>query len=528
MRRLSSVSSIVCLLALSPVAALAQNMGPINAPQSAVSVLNPGQYGMESFRKDPLYIKHLDQMQKLSAESKVLYQQTIADFFEAFKDLQEYSTTLINRANSSVVKSGDYLRAEEYLSMVQEYQKKKSLLETRLGAVATFTQGLKGQLMTESPGMTIGKVQTITAAIDFQPLADKLQASINLLETEVRKKQIVIVVKSNPPKPFQLLSDDFVKFSYDAKEVAKIRSEIAKNQIMSYAQQKTLTAYSNLLIQEVHRFITAYGTQEAWRANTHGPSYEKAKRTALEAIVDGFWQRSYLRQKYGINLGSISMPYKGLALGFDNWFKSLKNLTYDNPSFVMGEVTTKLKEVQNFIKTTDSKSKTFRDILDGKVGALDSANSIITTILGQDQVALAMVPVLGLMLNDLYEEVLMHQGKRDEMIERYTQRYLIKTKATNGRTVQANTLIRELQLDYNQGDATYYVESGYLKSVEVPMGQMSAPAGSLMAGAISAISVGIERTAEISEAARLQESIQEYIRVVIGPQEELLRKKRRL
>ena len=202
------------------------------------------------------------------------------------------------------------------------------------------------------------------------------------------------------------------------------RSKIKSTPSAKFDDELT-ESHANLLKRQIASFVSAYGKEEAYRFRDEALAESRA--LAFEQILNGFWQRSYLRYVYGVRVGVI-LPtrYTKRYANADAMTVLSEQLSSFKAAAGPTQVTDDdllhaMEDVRKKLEVVDARSAR---ILSGDASVLARVNSFVNWLRGSRPTAEALLMIMQLVAADLKEEqMLATGGGLDELMAFYDARW---------------------------------------------------------------------------------------------------------
>lgn len=357
-----------------------------------------------------------DQLQAMAALKLRFNELSQKSATQGFISLEEYFN-LVNQINNTdqVLKNElqtQTLITRESLPSYQPIQiGEKTISQSTSGnvdmtKVMTRIDALRVAMMTEMNNMTFPNVQSrlgqmVPGGIVANALSPKLTGIRVLTEDEIKDKRKIVQTK--------------LTLAADTQE---------------YADRYADVMHTNIL-----NFINDYGVDE-W-ARLRSDNDLKAREVAFARIVDGFFRRSYLRQKYKLRLGALR------PADFDKKFLNIEDFTYQPVLHALKslervaaqtepDVLAAFEDARNWVELYDkkltpvfasseeilAKPEKLGEYASQNTGILIRANAAINTITGQKAATEALLMIMRLVLADSTEELMMY-GNENQALNNY-------------------------------------------------------------------------------------------------------------
>lgn len=209
---------------------------------------------------------------------------------------------------------------DEYLSLVNDLNAMLESIRVDLQASSLIS---KDTLPSQTIGIGSVKIETGAASVidmsaALAPFFSDLEKMINDLNAVTFKtlghKGKWGSIKANA------LTPDLSEFpQMTSAEVEEALAKIEQLSIVSAATQRQQQLLADITVDKIKVFIQEFGTEEFLRFRNENDRTAKAE--AYKAIERDFFMRSYLRRKYGLQIGAIQpTDYQRLALNLEGLF----------------------------------------------------------------------------------------------------------------------------------------------------------------------------------------------------------------
>ena len=418
------------------------------APFVGVSPITsiPGPYDIKSTDTSEYVRDLLKQIQGVQ-QSDVAY---VEDAIKALNEATDAYTRLLtvgpfkqlvddSRAGVTAPERGVHqgrIDVARFLAAQNEVNEAKLRLENKLALLTSITDALPSDAVI-GEGRTEQKI-TSPRRLDFSKITDAVKNAIARAEAAAQTYTFVLEFASGViqvVKPGEALN---VKLEAPLLTAAAIQDLQRRAKIKSTPSAKfddgLTESHANLLKRSISSFVSAYGFEETYRFRD--AALAEARANAFEQIVNGFWQRSYLRYVYGVRVGAIlPTPYQKRWANVDRLTVLARSLSTFRGAAGPTQVTDDdllraIEDVRQKLGVVDARAA---KILSGDASGLARLNSFLSTLRGARPSAEALLMILELVAADLKEEqMLATGGGLDELIPFYEARWTATDLARAG------------------------------------------------------------------------------------------------
>lgn len=447
-------SVIWCAIALVQVfniSAMAQGRGAI-VPVPAGYPYITAQAGNYNIRNEDLSKLYTDLLEKGS-----IRQQMDRDYIlAAVKGLQADYEELVQLITAGAFiklsqrsKSGETVPSEEFFAAMNEINQKITVVNSRISSVTVINP----QTLPSKIEINVG-TQTHTVPgfgqIEFGPIIKPFQDNIERLRKQASdyffkvgfaKSGVPEIINENSGTALNpAFSNQPVMTGVEIEALRKIIKEkrTPTDSVIEYSQNQ-----ARQLRRLIGVFVQRYGTDEKYRLRNDKdivniPSegdrtkvvgisikdYFTQRDAAFKEIVDAFWQRSYLRAKWGIRFCAIqTAKYQQRWLNMDKFLVQTEALRQfreevacDDSELADAEVNARL-----IFKVLDERSTQIFE--KNSPNILVRANSFMTFLGGRRPSAEAQFMIMQLIVGDIQEEKILNNEGLAKLYEFYGLRY---------------------------------------------------------------------------------------------------------
>ncbi len=434
---------ITAALFLTSVISYSATIGGGLAPVSGVLGVTPGEFSFKQYDQGELE-KYAAQIARERGDADRDYflqsvQKINSQFTDHVRSTILSSDGLKQMSNRAYKVPAEWTAADEYLSAIDRYNVSKTAL---LGTIASLkAYGEQALQASESvlPDGTIVKIRGY-GQVNFEPIVQNYLSEISRIEETLKNLKLNLKLADGselalPPGSKRSLDPSITAtaISIDPKTLADWRLQSQRLRRWSPGEDKpVIDAYTNYARRMVGKLLTLYGTTERYRF--HSPEYKAEKAKLENEVAEIFWSRSYIRARYGLQLGAIQTAYTKRIANLDVFFTKSEDLAkFREENAWTAEDLASAR--QNFRLALDVAKD--RSILAetgegwGMINStLQKANYFFTWVGGKHELADSARVVLEMMAADLYEEMLVVQPGALAIVQsNYKSRYYINDEA---------------------------------------------------------------------------------------------------
>jgi hypothetical protein len=314
------------------------------------------------------------------------------------------------------------INVEQFFTMMNQYNASKQVLENKIKGIQTMA---KGALPSASAMVTEKKDVTLPSHLnlDFDKIASYYSNRLKEMDSTVSSLGFKIKDKAG-------LVHDVSGFNVDPKKMAILNEEERNtrqqeiNRLRSSVRtlENKQDQYTVMTRDLVQTHLTNFGTSERMRMLNDKDI--AARKKDYERLAEVFWARSYLRQQYGIPLGTIGAEYKKRFMSIEEFlsnpskFVDLSKVPYRSKKDL-------LRAEESYRNSAAVIEKKAASVFDGNFSLLARANSLLTKATGWGPMAESSEMVLRLLAADAAEELmLMEPGGQQKARDFFKNRYM--------------------------------------------------------------------------------------------------------
>ena len=377
---------------------------------------------------------------QIQDQDKAYLENIMKQMREHMSDLVKLDRRLAELSQRSQLEGGDKrVGIQEYLNLINEIkQKNNSILADIEGQAFISRESL--------PSYDAAKVGDISATvntpgkIDFTPVMGRVEAYRRKMIEGTNNQQFPnIFAKGNQMVKVtkDALNPSLQGISIlDASEIQAKQKEMNDLLVPNRSTQQLLQTSVEVIVNNIQTLVDQLGTKQflTWETVVTDlvggdNSHKETLKEAVQKINNAFFQRSYLRKRFGQRLGTFNVEeYKVGLLRTDKYLKQPINYVatmFKNQVVIEeNDITTAFNNARLWFHTLDAKGGNVlgstEDLLkaegkEDKYSAKDASlggvfmrfNSLITKASGQQEVNEVMRMVVRLLLADIREEQLL-------------------------------------------------------------------------------------------------------------------------
>lgn len=381
-------------------------------------------------------------------------QQDLAFFDSAVNELDSKVNTFagslienIKKISFETTQTGNFQYSiGEIYALVKDFNIQKTAIENRLLALSNYgipvggdtfavpvTEKIKGDLP------RLRNLPTLKGVISAYQnlLTEKIKALLAGGEIKFRildKKGIpseISVILDSASNSLVLKADNLTKLDDQQRETMKKQIKDLYKQMDGLKEAANHLTDSTVAL--VLKYIDAFGTSERWRLRSDSKDVRaegliendfEARGNAYRQLENIFWMRSFLRAKFGYQIGTFNVSYEKKPMNWEVFFSKPESyLNFKKGSYVRTEEDLMgVKEsFRNMLSVmVDKNTDLGWGIFTGDINPLAVANTFLTsTLMGKTAIAEAGVMVLKLMVADAAEEMILANGGGKSAMKRY-------------------------------------------------------------------------------------------------------------
>ena len=439
---LSATLSLVYLMNLAPSMVLAQSRSTVVPGIAPIITAEAGRYEISDTQVSPVLqtILNLDSKVKDADRAYIIgvEKQVRAEYNLLLKAILGDFTTLSNETTQ-----GDKMvKAAEFMKQVQKINELKASVEIAVDSLTSLADSMPSA----STVNLEGKNQTASQYfnLNFDKLVKVYQDKIAALIAAANKLSFKLELSNGIPQVIteNALSPQLSTPLYTPAQLENMQKEIgtitAKIEVRLYKDREDL---GGKLKENIATFAQMYGEDESFRfrgdkdkdGNTI-ETYYGARNKMYTDMVNLFWTRSYLRAKYGMQLGAIQpIKYVKKAGNIDRFTvrTRLMNTFRQELAVNKSDLDAAFENMRNWMIVADQRSQEIfsenTGLSKGKnffAALLVKANALKTFVTGNRPNAEVSLMVARLIFADIMEEQMLQQtGGRNQLFNFYKTRY---------------------------------------------------------------------------------------------------------
>lgn len=438
---LSATLSLVYLMNLAPSMVLAQTKH-VAPGLSPVIVAEKGKYEITDTQVTPVLQTILNRDAKVKDEDRAyiisVEKQVRAEYNNLMKAVLGDFTTLSNQTTQ-----GDQMvKAADFMKQVQKINELKASLEIAVDSLTSLADSMPSASTVNLEGTNQTASQYFN--VNFDKLVKVYQDKTAALLDAANKLSFKIQLSNGIPQVIteNALSPKLNTPLYTPAQLEGMQKEIgditAKIEVRLYKDREDLGAK---LKENIATFAQMYGEDESYRFRGNKDkdgntieTYYGARNKMYTDMVNLFWTRSYLRAKYGMQLGAIQpTKYVKKAGNIDKFTIRTRTMNSFRQELAVNktELDAAFENMRNWMILADERSQ---EIFAPNVGLskgknlfaalLVKANALKTFIAGNRPNAEVSLMVARLLFADIMEEQMLQQtGGRNQLFNFYKTRY---------------------------------------------------------------------------------------------------------
>jgi len=392
----------------------------------------PGTYQINSQNTTQLLNQAFTQIAGIQQSDKEYLDQTVKSIDQSYNELVNLIVVKLNQLSQQTIATQAPVQVESYFDLINQINEKSLAVESR---ITSLTEAANGALPSVTAAEVAGQkinVPNFRGNMNFQRLIGFYQGRIKDLLAKANDLPMSVVFKSGVRElinigdqaSHDLLTHKFKIPPYSPDEVAKMQKDIQKFRTPPFQLDDTMNDQAKQLRNLIQTFVVNYGLNEKYRF--HDQSYRTQRADAFKTIVDMFWQRSYIRAKYGVRLGALQpADYKKRKLNIDKFTVTVDTLrTFrEERAETEADLMNSAESMRMILKVVDARSVSILD-KNPNVAVLDRANALVAFLKGDVPSAESLAMVMKLVAADIKEEqMLTIGGGRAKVFEFYKNRY---------------------------------------------------------------------------------------------------------
>lgn len=413
------------------------------APLKGVLGAMPGEFSFKQYDQGKLEEFAAQVAKERSEADKAYFLQAVEKIQAQF--LEHLNATILQEgglkqlSNSAFKSPVEWVTADQYLNAVDKYNVSKASLLTTIASLKAYGDQTLQASETVLEDGTIKKIRGY-GQVNLTPVVEHFAGEITRIEDQIKNLKLNIKLVDGTPLPLPANSGKALDpaivnsaLSLPPGAIEEMRTEVQRLRRWSPLNDRPLLdAYTNYARDMVAQYLFLYGTSERFRF--HGNAYQEEKAKMENELAQIFWSRSYLRARYGFQLGAMQTNYEKKIANFDIFSAKTKELAKFRELNAWTDA--ELKQARQNLRLA-SDVATDRSIL-AEVGegwgivnsTLQQANYFFTWAGGYHELADSSRVVLEMMAADLYEEMLVVQpGSLPTVQANYKARYYTDDKA---------------------------------------------------------------------------------------------------
>ena len=444
--------SAVYLMNLAPSVVMAQtrHMAPGIVP---IVTASAGNYNIADTQVTPILQTILGQAQHIQQADRDYVIKVERDVRAEYKALQDLVLGEFATLSTETMNSDKTVTSENYMKTVQKINQAKAALELSIDSMTSLADSLPAtaNVTLEGTNQSAGKYFNM----DFSRLTAVYKTKLDKMMADASKAQVKVMLSNGVPQVINAnnngdenaLSPKFNQPLYTTKQLKDFEAQINKigGEVQAYVNNDR-EDLGNKVKELIGTFTQMYGKDEAYRfrgdkgdakkekSNPEAVTYYGARDKMFTEIVNVFWTRSYLRAKYGMQLGAIQpMKYPKKIANLDKFTIRTTALSSFRQELALSknDLNAAYENMRNFMIVADERSQ---EIFAANTGIsanknifaslLVKANSLMTFVGGQRPNAEVSLMVARLVFADIIEDkMLTSTGGRAELFSFYKTRY---------------------------------------------------------------------------------------------------------
>lgn len=310
---------------------------------------------------------------------------------------------------------------ENFFKMMNLYNTAKQVLQNKIKGISAMS---KGALPSAALPATDKKAELPAHLnIDFANISayyenriKEMDAAIDALTFKVKDKAGLVYDVSG----FHLDASKMTVLTNDERVVRQAQIDKLRSNMRSLESKQD--QYTVMVRELVETHLTNFGTSERMRSQSTQDL--EARKRDYQRLVEVFWARSYLRQKYGIPLGAVGTIYK-------KRFFRIEELLASPASFVEFEKVPYrskkdlLRAEESFRQSATAIDNKSASIFDGNFSLVSRAGALASQWGGWSALTDSAGMVLKLLAADVAEELmLLESGGQLKVRDFFKKRYM--------------------------------------------------------------------------------------------------------
>lgn len=390
-----------------------------------IGAIEAGDYNFTSYDQGKLKENYLDKFREGQTEQKKYVERTVNEInlmFGMFLEETIYGDFGMQKMYDDSVKGSKIIDFEtEYLATGRSFKKAVASIKNKIGSLTAVPGALQASTDVAAEEVGIVKLPGLLEGIDFSDIIAHYESQILAFEEYFEKGRYK--VRSTIGDAVAEGLNWAPPITINADEIAKKKREILGKRALhsdpSYTRD--LGSFVSFAKKEVNAFVDTYGTTERWRVQT--AEQIRNREESLKMIQEHFWMRSYLRDTFGVQMGTFKLNYKKSIANID----ILTTDTADLLSFdsnTVWETKDMIRLKQNMMNLLNRARERSQDIFGEGVDTFDRIASAVTFFKGKAPLAKVNAWMLELIANDVNEELMLANGDYMGLRAHYTQRYM--------------------------------------------------------------------------------------------------------
>jgi len=432
-------------------------------PQAAFISIQPGQTDINvkywSYDSTKIGGQTLDEVFKQREEDKQWYRGIVEQVNQSLKALSKQALVdqggiadLATQANAS---GKDFPSAESFSIAQRKLNNALKAFEIELESIATTTDAsAPSRLKIVRAAETQQPLEEIpqTNNINFKPLVDFARGKIKEITDALNSLDFLVDLPNGNPHHVEAgkVLADKIPFQWTESQITAKNALIKKYRNYGEADRRELDTWFLYRLQKYRTFIDLYGTQERYRSFASWTWSELI--ASLKELMDVGFAENYLLAKFSARQGVVQVDWKPRWFHVDKFFNKTKTVADfgDRAAFTDAEIDPTYKSIFNALSVMNERKEALTQsgrasqaqiegmmkfveaeddlsvkvLTAGNTSVLAQANSLITYLVGNRNLALALWAELKQMAGLVYGEKLVTQpGGHELMVKRFGQLY---------------------------------------------------------------------------------------------------------